>query len=51
MPRYALALRMGCCHPTTADLGHEAAFSVDFSGLTFGPGVLAEAGETLAALR
>ncbi len=41
---------MACCHPTTADLGHETAFSVDVSGLTFGPGVLAEAGETLAAL-
>jgi hydroxyacid-oxoacid transhydrogenase len=41
---------MACCHPTTADLGHETAFSVDASGLTFGPGVLAEAGETLAAL-
>jgi hydroxyacid-oxoacid transhydrogenase len=50
MPRYASALRMACCHPTTEDLGHEAAFSVDFSGLTFGPGVLSEAGETLAAL-
>jgi hydroxyacid-oxoacid transhydrogenase len=48
--RYALALPMACCHPTTADLGHEMAFAVDFSGLTFGPGVLAEAGETLAAL-
>jgi hydroxyacid-oxoacid transhydrogenase len=41
---------MACCHPTTADLGHETAFSVAVSGLNFGPGVLAEAGETLAAL-
>jgi hydroxyacid-oxoacid transhydrogenase len=39
-----------CCHPTTASLGHEDAFSVDLSGITFGPGVLGEAGETLAAL-
>ncbi len=50
MPRYAWVLRMACCHPTTADLGHEMAFSVDMSGLTFGCGVLTEAGETLAAL-
>jgi hydroxyacid-oxoacid transhydrogenase len=40
-----------CCHPTAADLSHEVAFSVDFSGITFGPGVLGEAGQTLAALR
>jgi hydroxyacid-oxoacid transhydrogenase len=40
-----------CCDPITANLGHEVAFSVDLSGITFGPGVLAEAGETLAALR
>jgi hydroxyacid-oxoacid transhydrogenase len=40
-----------CCDPTTANLGHEVAFSVDLSGITFGPGVLAEAGETLASLR
>jgi hydroxyacid-oxoacid transhydrogenase len=39
-----------CCHPTIADLGHEVAFSVDVSAITFGPGVLAEVGETLAAL-
>jgi hydroxyacid-oxoacid transhydrogenase len=40
-----------CCDPTTANLGHGVAFSVDVSGITFGPGVLAEAGETLASLR
>jgi hydroxyacid-oxoacid transhydrogenase len=48
-----LALRFApvhCCDPTTAKLGPEAAFSVDVSGITFGPGVLAEAGETLASL-
>jgi hydroxyacid-oxoacid transhydrogenase len=38
------------CDPSTGNVSHEAAFSVDFSGITFGPGVLAEAGETLAAL-
>jgi hydroxyacid-oxoacid transhydrogenase len=42
---------MACCQPISTDLGHEAAFSVDVSGITFGPGVLAEAGETLVALR
>lgn len=41
---------MACCHPTTAELGLEGAFSVDGSAITFGPGVLAEAGETLRAL-
>lgn len=41
---------MACCHPTTAELGLEGAFSVDGSTITFGPGVLAEAGETLRAL-
>jgi hydroxyacid-oxoacid transhydrogenase len=44
------ALPVQCCNPTTASLSHEVAFSVDFSGITFGPGVLAEAGETLASL-
>lgn len=41
---------MTCCHPTTANFDHEVAFSVDVSSITFGPGVLAEAGEALAAL-
>jgi hydroxyacid-oxoacid transhydrogenase len=41
---------MACCHPTTTELGPEVAFSVDVASITFGPGVLAEAGETLRAL-
>ncbi len=47
--RYARQPPVPCCHPTTASLGHEVAFSVDVSAITFGPGVLAEAGEILAA--
>ena len=41
---------MSCFHPSAEDKSHEAAFSVDFSGITFGPGVLAEAGDVLRAL-
>ncbi len=40
---------MPCCHLPTANLEHELAFSVEVPAITFGPGVLAEAGETLAA--
>lgn len=43
-------MRMACCHPTITELGPEVAFSVDVSSITFGPGVLGEAGETLRAL-
>jgi alcohol dehydrogenase class IV len=40
---------MSCCHYTLTP-GNEAAFSVDASAITFGPGVLAEAGEQLRSL-
>jgi alcohol dehydrogenase class IV len=40
---------MGCCHYALVE-GNESAFSVDVSAITFGPGVLAEAGEHLRAL-
>src|SRR5271165_1331317 len=40
---------MSCCHYALVD-GNESAFSVDVSAITFGPGVLAEAGEHLRAL-
>jgi alcohol dehydrogenase class IV len=43
------ALRMQCCHYTLVE-GNEAAFSVDASAITFGPGVLGEAGEHLRGL-
>jgi hydroxyacid-oxoacid transhydrogenase len=37
---------MTCCHYALAE-GHESAFAVDLSAITFGPGVLSEAGEHL----
>ena len=40
---------MTCCHYALVE-GNESAFSVDTSAITFGPGVLAEAGEQLRAL-
>jgi alcohol dehydrogenase class IV len=41
---------MTCCHGyALLDEGRESAFSVDVSAITFGPGVLFEAGEHLAA--
>jgi alcohol dehydrogenase class IV len=40
---------MSCCHYALTP-GNEAAFSVDASSITFGPGVLAEAGEQLRSL-
>jgi alcohol dehydrogenase class IV len=41
---------MTCCHGYALTEGHESAFAVDVSAITFGPGVLFEAGEHLAAL-
>lgn len=41
---------MGCCLGYALTGGNEAAFSVDVSAITFGPGVLREAGEHLRAL-
>ena len=44
---------MACFHgyaPVVGVAGQEAAFSVDVSAITFGPGVLAEAGERLRGL-
>jgi alcohol dehydrogenase class IV len=41
---------MPCCHVDLPTEGGESAFAVDFSSVTFGPGVLAEAGEGLRAL-
>jgi hydroxyacid-oxoacid transhydrogenase len=41
---------MPCCHGYTLVPGNEPAFSVDVSAITFGPGVLAEAGEHARAL-
>jgi hydroxyacid-oxoacid transhydrogenase len=36
---------MSCCHASVADDTHEGAFTVDAAAITFGPGVLAEAGD------
>lgn len=41
---------MSCCHGYGLTPGNESAFSVDVSAITFGPGVLAEAGDHAAAL-
>ena len=41
---------MTCCHGYALIDGNESAFSVDVSAITFGPGVLFEAGEQLRAL-
>ena len=40
---------MGCCHYYAPSAGGDSAFSVDVSAITFGPGVLAEAGDHVAA--
>ena len=41
---------MTCCHYYAISEGHESAFSVDISSITFGPGVLKEVGEQARAL-
>jgi alcohol dehydrogenase class IV len=41
---------MTCCHGYALVDGNESAFSVDLSAITFGPGVLFEAGEQLRSL-
>ena len=41
---------MGCCHYYAPSEGGDEAFSVDASTITFGPGVLAEAGDHAKAL-
>jgi len=41
---------VGCCHYYALADGKESAFSVDISGIIFGPGVLAELGEHAGAL-
>ena len=41
---------MACCHYYAPGEGGDAAFSVDSSAITFGPGVLAEAGDHARAL-
>jgi alcohol dehydrogenase class IV len=41
---------MSCCHGYALTDGHESVFSVDVSAITFGPGVLFEAGADLRAL-
>ncbi len=41
---------MSCCHDYTLTDGNESVFSVDVSAISFGPGVLFEAGEQLRAL-
>ncbi|HEY8038680.1 MAG TPA: hydroxyacid-oxoacid transhydrogenase [Polyangiaceae bacterium] len=41
---------MPCCHGYALVEGNESAFSVDVSAITFGPGVLADAGPHLQAL-
>jgi alcohol dehydrogenase class IV len=41
---------MACCHYFALSEGGEAAFSVDASAITFGPGALAEVGDRMAAL-
>ena len=40
---------MGCCHYFAPSAGGDSAFSVDVSAITFGPGVLAEAGDHVRA--
>ncbi len=40
---------MGCCHYFAPTAGGDSAFSVDVSAITCGPGVLAEAGDHVAA--
>jgi hydroxyacid-oxoacid transhydrogenase len=40
---------MSCCHYALVE-GNESAFAVELSAITFGPGVLSEAGEHLRAL-
>ncbi len=40
---------MGCCHYYGPSAGGDSAFSVDVSAIVFGPGVLAEAGDQVAA--
>jgi alcohol dehydrogenase class IV len=41
---------VSCCHDYSLTGGHESVFSVDVSAISFGPGVLFEAGEQLRAL-
>jgi hydroxyacid-oxoacid transhydrogenase len=41
---------MSCCHGYATEQGGEAAFTIDASALTFGAGVLAEAGDHARAL-
>ena len=41
---------MACCHYFAPSDGGDTAFSVDASAITFGPGVLSEAGDHAAAL-
>jgi alcohol dehydrogenase class IV len=41
---------VSCCHGYAFTDGHESVFSVDVSAVSFGPGVLFEAGEHLRAL-
>jgi alcohol dehydrogenase class IV len=41
---------MGCCHYFAPSEGGDGAFALDASAITFGPGVLAEAGDHAAAL-
>jgi len=41
---------MACCHYFAPGEGGDTAFSVDASAITFGPGVLAEAGDRAASL-
>ena len=41
---------MGCCHYYAPSEGGDEAFSVDMSAITFGRGVLKEAGDHAAAL-
>jgi hydroxyacid-oxoacid transhydrogenase len=41
---------MSCCHGYAFEDGNETAFSVDVPAITFGPGVLREAGEHLRGL-
>lgn len=42
---------MSCCHLYPLQEGHESAFSVDLSAITFGPGVLEELGHHARALK
>ncbi|MEO6418471.1 MAG: hydroxyacid-oxoacid transhydrogenase, partial [Polyangiaceae bacterium] len=42
---------MTCCHGSALTPGNEAAFAIDASAVTFGPGVLGEAGEHLRGCR